>query len=442
MEVKHMSQHRRPAVTTLLLVLGATLAPYPASAEAGPIGHRTASEPIGDTIIVSALPEDQVEPAIAYNQERREYLVVWYNDRPGLDDIYAQRLDSNGAPTGPWIAISYGPGADRWRPAVAWNSARDEYLVIWDDNASIRGRRVSGSGQPLGGEIAIDGGLAGGDKDAHLAYASAQDSYLVVWQNSIIKGQLIEEGHVLARVVSSEGLPQATPVYLSQGFGGNVRWPPRVAYNRSRNEYLVAWAQWDIFAAHNDVYARRVQGDGTPMFPESIPIFQGPNDQAWVDVTAMPTRPHEGLYLVTWVDWMLPAQVRAQRLDGLGTLLGLPIALGPCDVMDASCPAAAANEHSATFLVAWAHTYWQPYVFGQIHVRELDKDGALDGPVLVLPGRYAGFPTTAAGGPGDLFVAYQDRSFTGPDHDIFGQLFGQHQPSLHLYLPVLRRNAW
>ncbi|MGW8226873.1 MAG: hypothetical protein ACWGOY_14115, partial [Anaerolineales bacterium] len=36
------------------------------------------------------------KPAVAYSSDRQEYLVVWYNDRPGNDDIRAQRVSKNG----------------------------------------------------------------------------------------------------------------------------------------------------------------------------------------------------------------------------------------------------------------------------------------------------------------------------------------------------------
>jgi hypothetical protein len=55
-----------------------------------------AQAPVGGRITISSLPEQQKAPSVAYNAERQEFLVVWWNDRPGNDDVYAQRADRNG----------------------------------------------------------------------------------------------------------------------------------------------------------------------------------------------------------------------------------------------------------------------------------------------------------------------------------------------------------
>ena len=57
------------------------------------------NSPIGNTITIHnevGLVEE--EAAVAYSSERQQYLVVWYNDRPGNDDISAQRVSKNGEP--------------------------------------------------------------------------------------------------------------------------------------------------------------------------------------------------------------------------------------------------------------------------------------------------------------------------------------------------------
>ena len=95
--------------------------------------------PIGQQFVISGDPEQEVYPSVAYNSQRQEYLVVWSNDRPGNDDIRAQRLSKNGALIGGSFYISAGSGADRRYPDVAYNTQQDQYLVVSvDENLTAK----------------------------------------------------------------------------------------------------------------------------------------------------------------------------------------------------------------------------------------------------------------------------------------------------------------
>ena len=80
----------------------------------GPMAH--AGRPIGLPFVVGDEVVPTVEPAVAYNTIWDEYLVVWQNDRPGNDDIYAQRVDKDGALLGGRRVITWGTGTERRYP--------------------------------------------------------------------------------------------------------------------------------------------------------------------------------------------------------------------------------------------------------------------------------------------------------------------------------------
>lgn len=87
-------------------------------------------------------------PAVAYNSVNNEYLVVWEGDdntAPLADEeneIFGQRINAaSGAEIGGDIRLSEvglagNANYDTATPAVAYNSAQNEYLVVWygDDN--------------------------------------------------------------------------------------------------------------------------------------------------------------------------------------------------------------------------------------------------------------------------------------------------------------------
>ena len=92
----------------MLLCAGVLLATVPWAATVAAAGG-----PISGDIRISRVGANGVSPAVAFNPQRNEYLVVWYNDRVGNDDIQAQRVRANGKLIGGDFFIAAGPGAER-----------------------------------------------------------------------------------------------------------------------------------------------------------------------------------------------------------------------------------------------------------------------------------------------------------------------------------------
>jgi hypothetical protein len=68
--------------------------------------------------------------------------------------------------------------------SVVWNAASGEYLVVREHGQNrILGRRVSAAGAPLGTEfIVADRGIAGAPKhQPEVAWNGTRNEYLVVW---------------------------------------------------------------------------------------------------------------------------------------------------------------------------------------------------------------------------------------------------------------------
>ena len=194
---------RSMLVLTLGLVVLLGVAPHGAGAAQpfvdpiqpafqNPSAAHAGGSPIGSNFFISNQSVDAVVPAVAYNSNNEQYLVVWYNDRPGNDDIEAQRVSKRGALLGGSFFIAGGAGAERRYPDVAYNSQRNEYMVVWveEDTAglsytSIQAQRVPAGGGTQGGPITVLSGsnLWTPGKPA-VAYASTSDRYLVVWHEA------------------------------------------------------------------------------------------------------------------------------------------------------------------------------------------------------------------------------------------------------------------
>ena len=244
-------------------------------AEMGPNDFRLSDMgPDGDPNYMGVLP------VVAYNSTANEYLVVWWGeDNTGslVDDereVFGQRVNASGAEVGlnDFRLSDMGPDGDPAYdtssfPAVAYNSAANEYLVVWagDDNTSplvdgefeIFGQRVNASGAEVGlndfrlSDMGPDGDTAYDAQRPALAYNSLNNEYLVVWQGEDNTGSLVlEEFEVFGQRVSASGTEVGLNDFRLSDMGpdGDPNYDifePEVAYNSADNEYLVVWQGHD-----------------------------------------------------------------------------------------------------------------------------------------------------------------------------------------------------
>jgi hypothetical protein len=390
---------------------------------------------LGSTFQISFSGFDTEDPVLAYNPHLEEYLVVWLNDRLSNDDIQAQRVSAGGELIGSPFFVSSGPGGNRYVPDVAYNFQRQEYLVIWALD-------TAGSGFELHAQaVTAQGGLTGPDvifgtgiysiAGFHVAYSTASDKYLVVrgWASQ-------PSDYLYGQVLNSDGSVSGSSFTIA-GPISNVQ-GAHVAYNRSRNEYLVAWSEYPSPTGSREVRARRVQGNGTPMYPESLTITDLAEHQWAEAVAAMPTDPDHGQYLVGFEH--VPSTTAEQslwalRLEGEGQALGshLPVFETEEENIDL---ALAANEHSLRHLAVCKRTYTG--IHGQPSVilgRELSLEGLPVGEEVWIAMENATSPAVAAGPAGQYLVVFADKPGTSTI-DIYGRVWGVR----HLvFLPVVLR---
>jgi hypothetical protein len=411
---------RRAWVATLFVGIAMVVALLPATVTAG--------KPIGVPILIGDEEVDTVDPAVAHNTIWEEYLVVWYNDRPGFDDIYGQLVSRHGALIGGRRAIA-ATGAERRYPDVAYNPNWNEYLVVWEhydpgtDTFSIRGTRVASDGTATGGEIIIsESGPRLGFKPK-VAHSFTSGYYLVVWKNHT-QSNIADD--IYGQLVSNTGALSGGNFTIAQGTWQTSYELPDLAYNRRSNEFLVAWQQRDSGTGRYGVYARIVRPDGT-MAPNAIEIGLSSSDNLNPAVGAIPTATAAGQYLVVWENQYQPTDhdILARIVWGNGSA-----AIGAYYVSSSSDhqvhPAVAGNERSRTYLISWT----EDLGWSNIHALELTSTGVALGGEQVLAGEDADRSAVSDGPMGGFLVAYDDQPST-PDRETWGCLWGN-----RIYLPI------
>ncbi len=131
-------------------------------------------EATGAKIGIDLSSADEDDPRVAYNTNGQQALVVWHSDQAGNDDIYAQRLDSNGL-RGSALVVSNASGNQRY-PEVAANSQDGSWLTVWAYNGQAYGRLVNSDGTLGTEEIFASNAL-----EVAISYNPTANEYLLAW---------------------------------------------------------------------------------------------------------------------------------------------------------------------------------------------------------------------------------------------------------------------
>lgn len=411
-------------------------------------------------------------PHGAWSPEAESSLVVWAasDTVEGLLEIYAQRVATDGTLLGSRIQVSDlsqgNPSFESHGPAIAYNSLRDEYLVVWSGREffapllgrEIYGRRIASNGTILGDttRLSFMGSDDANDESSAfnpaVTYNAVDDQFVVVWYaDAGAPGLANNEYEIFARRLDGTGGPLGEQVRVSSmGIDGDPDYDafePDVGFDPVTRRFLVVWHGdenhlsddgWEVWGqlfdaeleplGIDDFVVSNTGGVGDPTYTASWP--------------SVAFNPPFGEWLVAWhgdsdqgllVDEEF--EIFGQRLNSGGGALGVDdfriSKMGP----DGSTDHFALEPHLAvgadgTGLVAWHGL--DRGLKTEIHVRRIALGGVLpeDSWQITETGP-AGDPSYGAFNSGllvteleflALFVANDD---TGghdiAEFDVFGQ---------------------
>lgn len=406
---------------TLVLVLMLFVVPASAYLQSEQPPPENRGEPLPDSVIISELGLNSVNPAVAYNSQRDHYLVVWYNDRPGNDDIQAQRVDKNGQLLGGKFYIAAGAGHDRRYPDVAYDPNNDQFLVVWQNyyNASmtpgygIHGKLVPGTSgvadpSPATDIIIRDNGanLSTPGKPA-VAFGSTDNQFLVVWPEAWHPMPLQRD--ILGQMIGVNGSLQGARITISKDPAppvGNYREAPDVAYNRFVNRFLVVFEQRYSTYSIWGISGQQVSGAGV-LHGSNFQIHYETSSGLTPKVAASPTSAGEISFLVTFkLLYGTTTHIRYNMVKNDGSVENKGyVASDPGEIN----PAVAANGKLKEYLVIWT----QPHLVGSatwdsIFGQNISSNGTKIGSKSYIWGIKSITSDVAAGKDGKYLVVYDD----------------------------------
>lgn len=282
-----------------------------------------------------AVEFDAFDPRVVWNATNNEYLVVWWGDDDTgalIDEeyeIYGQRINAaTGAQVGTndfrisQTGVDGNQLVDAFDPYAVWNATANEYLVVWDADATdatfeIFGQRLSATGAEIGSndfQISDIGATTGdGAFFPTAAWNATENEYLVAWEADPGTGGLgAEEVEIFGQLLDSTGTEIGPDDFRISDLGadGNTSFNaflPSVAWSDSANEYMVVFVGDDntggLVDGQFQIFGQRVSADGAPVgtndfrISDSQPAGNAAADSFDAEIVWNSTLNE---YLVTW----------------------------------------------------------------------------------------------------------------------------------------------
>jgi hypothetical protein len=403
-----------------------------------------AGNPLNTSFIIADHVYPLEHPAVAYSSLHEEHLVVWCASNAGGSIIFGRKVPKNG-PMGAVFPISgTDPSQKHCYPDVAYNIQDDIYLIVWEFNSysggsydNVQGRLLYADGS-LSGDLFFDtGGALRNRTNPRVDYGYTYNRNLVVWEGMTSGGV---SSDIEGQVVNSNGAKINSNFIIAQGTLKLSHDQPDLAYNISRNEYLVVWRCYDTNDPNDlnyDVYGQRVTDvPGSKGNRLSIGRFSPPESAP--SVAALPSpAPQSGIYLVAWQLQYAPGDndIYGLLVEGDGTIGAAVELTGTDSNLDETNPVVAADQARRRFVGLWASNYGPSEIFHFIGLRgrDITSDG-LSGAIHRIDGLYSDQAAAAPGAGGDFLVVYNDAVLGEGNMDIYGRRWGN-----RIYIPLTRK---
>lgn len=298
---------------------------------------------------------DQRRPTIVYNRHHREYLVVNYQELNAGGSINGARVGSDGWAFNLFLLSPIGNYDCCLHPDVAYNWTNDKYLVVWQQYNDSKGKwEIYGLFVPWDGPaypaqnapFLIAQWSSMDLKYPKVAWNSIRNEYMVVWQTENVASNLLLG--IGRRTLKADGSFLSNADYITQSY---FPASPDLAYNPALDQYVVAWAQ--IGSHFIDIYGGKLSREGT-LQGGVFPIGEAVNEQQFPTITTN----EQDRYLVVWQDDRLVAgdwEIYGQFLDASANLVGGNFLLAASSANETH-PAVVANGATQEYLIVYQRT--------------------------------------------------------------------------------------
>ena len=233
-----------------------------------------AEEAMTPEVVVSAEDCDERDPQVAYNSLRDEFLVVWndvcYSATPAAR-VLARRLNRYGLPVGATFEVSpTEDGRNRSRASVAYDPVNDRYLVVY-----AMDYWNNGSDLDIRGRFLAWDGVVPGWGEVIVSQSTDNEwnpevSLSAATGNHLVAWSTLQAtaGTVVWGALIAFGYAPSVFAIASPGF----RIAPDLSYDATRDRFAVAYDDT------NDALARLVEATNGAVLGEITVANSAPNE--------------------------------------------------------------------------------------------------------------------------------------------------------------------
>ena len=359
---------------------------------------------------------DQEYPTIAADGSSGA-IVTWYDYRNGAQaDVYAQRVDAAGVPqwTSDGLPVCTAAGA-QLAPQVASTPAGGAFIT-WQDargGGSIYAQYVTPSGSALwtSDGIAICAGTS--TSDGPMITSDGSYGAIITWEDSRNSSQ-----DIYAQRVGQAITPKWTANGIAICAASGSQWYPTIISDGAGGA-IVTWD--DVRGASYDIYAQRVNSDGVTQWTgNGVALCTAANNQRY------PILASDGLggAIVTWQDSRgTSTDIYAQRVNASGSPQWISNGVPICTAADEQLwPAIASVAGGGGAVICWQDQ--RPTdSYMEVYAQQVGNAGNImsqaDGTRVCLADGHQTNPNAASDGNGGAIVVWEDRRSGNANRDIY-----------------------
>jgi hypothetical protein len=210
--------------------------------------------PIGSPAVISDTTDNSRYHSVIDLDSDKNAVVVWFDNRSGNSDIYAQMVESTGDTVGVNFRVNNDAGTtNQYYPAIAV-APSGRSLIVWEDrrnvDSDIYAQLYGSDGNPINSNFRIDSGGTDGQYEPDAGYLP-DGNFIVVWKDFRIPRA------IYGQIIDSLGAPVDTNFRISEEQADG----PKVSVAPSGG-FIVTW---DDYRENNyNIFAQRYNPDCTP----------------------------------------------------------------------------------------------------------------------------------------------------------------------------------
>lgn len=247
------------------------------------------------------------------------FVVVWEDLRNMRPDVYCQRFNASGTPTGPNFRVNEDTTMGMYIPASPSVSMipSGEFVVVWIHagmaDPEVWGQRYDASGNALGGNIKVNDDAPGALQYFPSVAVDNSFNFVVVWEDG-------RNGHadIYAQRYDSNGDTLGSNFRVNLDNGTTHQYQASVMMN-SAGDFVVMWQ--DQRNGLLDIYAQRYDASGNALGSNFIVNDDTPGSSLHYYPSGAVD--DSGRYVIVWTDFRNPdGDVLAQKYYADGTPWG------------------------------------------------------------------------------------------------------------------------